>query len=134
VQQRRAWQESRAFTFLVTLTDDDDASRIVGRVALTQVVRGAFQNAVLGYWIDVDHQKRGLMTESVAATLAFAFGPASLHRVQAGVMPRNQASVKVLARLGFRLEGFADRYLKIAERWEDHLLFGITAEEWKARQ
>jgi ribosomal-protein-alanine N-acetyltransferase len=133
VQQRRAWQEGTAFTFLVTLTDDDDASRIVGRVALTQVVRGAFQSAVLGYWMDADHQRRGLMTESVAATLGFAFGPAGLHRVQAGVMPRNAASLKVLARLAFRLEGFADRYLKIAGHWEDHLLFGITAEEWKSR-
>jgi ribosomal-protein-alanine N-acetyltransferase len=135
-QQRRAWQESTAFTFLVTQRGDDDGAgtRILGRVALTHVVRRAEQSAALGYWIDVDHQRRGLMTESVAGTLGFAFGPAGLRRVQASVMPRNVASVRLLQQLGFRVEGFAERYLKIAGRWEDHLLFALAAEDWEKRK
>jgi ribosomal-protein-alanine N-acetyltransferase len=52
-----------------------------------------------------------------------------LHRVQAGVMPQNGRSIRVLEKNGFRREGLAERYLRIAGRWEDHLLFALTAEE-----
>ena len=108
--------------------------RIVGRVTLGGVLRGAFQNAYLGYWIDKDHQGRGLMTEAVRATTAFAFSAAGLHRVQAAVMPQNAASVRVVEKVGYRREGMAERYLCIAGRWEDHALFAMTAEDWSARQ
>jgi ribosomal-protein-alanine N-acetyltransferase len=56
-------------------------------------------------------------------------GPAALHRVQAAVMPNNPASMRVLEKAGFRPEGFAERYLCIAGKWEDHVVFAITAEE-----
>jgi ribosomal-protein-alanine N-acetyltransferase len=108
----------------------DDDSTIIGRVALGGVLRGAFQNAYLGYWIDVEHQGRGLMTETLRAATSFAFASAGLHRVQAAVMPRNAASQRVLEKAGYRREGIALRYLCIAGQWEDHLIFAMTAEEW----
>lgn len=107
---------------------------IVGRVTLGTIARGVFQNAYLGYWIDRDEQGRGLMTEAVRAVVDFAFGTAGLHRVQAGVMPRNPGSMRVLEKCGFRREGYAERYLKIADCWEDHVLFATTVEEWELRE
>jgi len=50
--------------------------------------------------------------------------------VQAAVMPRNAPSRRILEKRRFREEGYATRYLRIAGRWEDHLLFALTAEEW----
>jgi len=97
------------------------------------VLRGAFQNAYLGYWIDGERQGRGLTTEAVVAATSFAFEAAGLHRVQAAVMPRNLASQRVLEKAGYRREGVAERYLCIAGRWEDHQIFALTAEEWAAR-
>ena len=70
------------------------------------------------------------MTEGVRATLAFAFGPAALHRVQINVMPRNAPSHRVLEKLGARSEGISIRYLEIAGVWEDHVMYAVTAEEW----
>jgi ribosomal-protein-alanine N-acetyltransferase len=131
LQNRREWKRGQAFVFLVTLRSED--RRVVGRVTLGGVLRGAFQNAYLGYWIDKDEQGRGLMTDAVRAATAFAFSAAGLHRVQAAVMPRNGASLRVLEKIGYRREGMAERYLCIAGRWEDHALFAVTAEEWTAR-
>lgn len=102
---------------------------IIGRLTLGRITRGAFQNAYLGYWIDHEREKQGLTSEAVHAALEFAFGTLALHRVQAGVMPHNLASIRVLEKNGFRKEGFAERYLQIAGRWEDHVIFAITAEE-----
>jgi ribosomal-protein-alanine N-acetyltransferase len=131
LRQRREWKRGDSFIFYVTDLHNDEA--IIGRVALTGVTRGAFQNAYLGYFIDVDQQRRGLTTEAVALATRFAFDDAQLHRVQAAVMPNNDASLRVLEKVAFRREGVAERYLQIAGQWETHVLFAVTAEEWAAR-
>jgi ribosomal-protein-alanine N-acetyltransferase len=74
------------------------------------------------------------MTEAVRLALDLAFGPIGLHRVQAAIMPNNAPSLALARRMGFREEGFAVRYLKIAGRWRDHRIFALTAEEWRGRR
>src|SRR5262249_33045768 len=77
---------------------------LIGGATLNAVVRGVFDNAYLGYWIDAGYGGRGLMTEAVRRVVAYAFERAGLHRVQAAVMPRNAASIRVLQKAGFREE------------------------------
>lgn len=108
--------------------------RIAGNINLTQVFRGAFQSAVLGYNLAEAEQGKGYMTEAVAAVVRFAFAEWSLHRVAANYMPRNERSAAVLKRCGFQIEGKAPRYLLINGRWEDHVLTAITNPDWKAQQ
>jgi ribosomal-protein-alanine N-acetyltransferase len=127
LRQRREWKAGRAFSFLLALRSEP--TRFVGRVALNGVMRGAMHGAYLGYWMDVDHQSNGLCTEAIGSVLDFAFGPAELHRVQAAIMPHNPRSLRVIEKLGFRREGYAERYLQIAGNWEDHVLFARTREE-----
>ena len=103
---------------------------LVGRVALANVVRGAWQNATLGYFVGQAWGRRGFATAAVGQTLAFAFGKGRLHRVQAAVMPRNTASIRVLEKNGFRHEGRAERYLEINGVWEDHEIYAMTAEDF----
>jgi ribosomal-protein-alanine N-acetyltransferase len=141
LRHRREWKRGQAFVFLVTTREDgqpggsaENGSHpggVIGRIALGGVLRGAFQNAYLGYWIDVANQGLGLMPEAVRAATTFAFRGVGLHRVQAAVMPRNTRSMRVLEKVGYRREGMALRYLSIAGAWEDHVLFAITAEEWE---
>ena len=127
LRHRREWRNGRAFAFTAAL--HEAPSRIVGKIVLSGIMRGALHGAYLGYWTDVDHQARGLGTEGITAVLAFAFGPAELHRIQAAIMPRNTRSLRVIEKLGFRREGYAERYLRIAGTWEDHVLFARTREE-----
>jgi ribosomal-protein-alanine N-acetyltransferase len=129
LRNRREWKRGQSFVLMVCPREDED--RIIGRIALGGVLLGAFQNAYLGYWIDVEHQGRGLMTEAVSGTTHFAFRVARLHRVQAAVMPRNASSQRVLEKVGYRREGMALRYLCIAGAWEDHVVFAMTTEEWR---
>ena len=95
---------------------------VVGRVALTNVVRGPFQSAHLGYWVDRDHTGRGLATAGVRHAVGQARED-RLHRVEAGVIPSNTASRAVLTRCGFHTIGTAPRYLFIAGAWQDHVLY-----------
>jgi ribosomal-protein-alanine N-acetyltransferase len=129
-RQRRDWKRGDGYALLVAVRAPGEP--IVGRVNLGGILRGAFQNAHVGYWIDQQHEGQGLMTEAVQAALSFAFGVARLHRVQMAIMPRNARSLRVVEKLGARREGVAARYLQIAGAWEDHVIFALTAEEWGA--
>jgi ribosomal-protein-alanine N-acetyltransferase len=128
-RHRRDWKAGSGYVFVLQLREAREP--IVGRIALTSVTRGPFQSAQLGYWMDAGHVRRGLMQEAVDAALEFAFDRLGLHRLQAAVMPTNQASRAILQKRGFREEGYAERYLRIAGKWEDHVLYGLTLEEWR---
>ena len=95
--------------------------QIIGTVGLNNIVRGCFHSCFLGYKLDQDFLNRGYMTEAVRAAVDYAFGPLALHRVEANIMPRNQASLRVAEKCGFQPEGLARRYLCINGVWEDHL-------------
>jgi [ribosomal protein S5]-alanine N-acetyltransferase len=118
--------DDRAYPFGV-YTDPDV---LVGGLRLSSVVRGAWHNANLGYFISRRHNGRGAGTEAVGLALRFAFEHARLHRVQAAAMPDNIASIRVLQKNRLRHEGHALRYLRIAGEWRDHDIFAITREEW----
>jgi ribosomal-protein-alanine N-acetyltransferase len=116
----RGW----SFAILEQATDE-----LVGRIALSSVARGAWQSANVGYWVDSRRQGRGYATEALGGAVTVAFDELQLHRVQAAVMPRNTASIRVVEKNGFRQEGLARRYLLIGGRWEDHYLYALTREE-----
>ncbi len=96
------------------------------------VVRGPWQNANIGYYVDRTWNGRGVCTEAVGLVVGFAFDRAGLHRVQAAVMPRNTPSIRVLEKNGFRREGLAPRYLQIDGVWENHVIFARTTEDPRA--
>ena len=126
---QRSWAAGNAYAFAVL--DIEGRDRIIGRVALSNVVRGPWQNATLGYWIDQDAGGRGHASRAVRLALEFAFEHAGLHRVQPAIIPRNIRSVRVAEKVGFRLEGRALRYLKINGAWEDHDVYALTVEDWE---
>jgi ribosomal-protein-alanine N-acetyltransferase len=130
--QQRAWSEDRGYGF--AMLDTQDADRIVGGINLFNVVRSARQSAGMGYWVDEASGSRGHATDAVRLVSRFAFEHLGLHRLEPAVMPRNARSTRVMEKAGFRREGLAVRYLRIAGVWEDHALYGLTAEDFAARR
>ncbi len=99
---------------------------VVGSVSLTQIARGAFQNAMLGYAIDCEHEGLGLMREALQVVITHAFSAEfNLHRIQANVRPENVRSIGIIRRLGFEQEGLALQYLFINGAWRDHVMFAL---------
>jgi ribosomal-protein-alanine N-acetyltransferase len=125
-----AWELGSGYAFSVLDREHRDA--IIGRIALGNVVHGAWRNATLGYWTAAAVGGRGHATAAARLICDFAFRHAGLHRVQPAVIPRNVRSIRVVEKAGFRHEGRALRYLNIAGRWEDHEIFAMTLEDWEA--
>lgn len=121
-QLRPALAEQRrgeAFRWVLEHAD----GRIVGRLNITGIVRGAFLSGNVGYWTDAGLAGRGLMSGALMVAADHARDVLGLHRLQAGTVPENLASQRVLERAGFERIGLARDYLRIAGRWRDHVLF-----------
>ena len=101
---------------------------IVGVVNVSEIVRAAFQSAYLGYYAFRPYVGQGYMTEGLALVLRHAFGRLRLHRLEANIQPGNHPSRALVRGLGFRMEGFSPRYLKVGGRSRDHDRWAITAE------
>jgi len=87
------------------------------------------QRAEIGFALGSRHWGKGLATELVDAMLTFAFDRLLLHRVEADVDPRNERSLRLLERLGFRREGYLrQRYYTARER-QDTVMLGLLRHE-----
>jgi ribosomal-protein-alanine N-acetyltransferase len=105
---------------------------IIGVFTLSEIVRGVFQSAYMGYYVGAPFARRGYMTEALDLVLRHAFTRLKLHRVEANIQPGNAASIALVRRAGFVREGYSRRYLKIAGRWRDHERWALLAEDWRA--
>lgn len=121
---RAAARRGAALPFAITLD-----GRLVGQVMVGNVVREPLLTAYLGYWCDSRVNRCGVTTAAVAQVVDHCFGAVGLHRLEATVRPENVASLRVLAKLGFRQEGLFRRYLDVDGAWRDHLCFAMTVEE-----
>ena len=117
------------FVGMLICRRSDDA--IVGCVNLSQIVRGVFQSAYMGYQVFAPYAGQGYMTAAMPLVLRLAFRTLKLHRVEANIQPGNVPSLAVVTRAGFKREGYSPRYLKIAGRWRDHERWTMTVEVWR---
>jgi [ribosomal protein S5]-alanine N-acetyltransferase len=125
---------SRREDFVCLLACRIHGGEIAGVFTISQIVRGAFQSAYLGYYARASLARRGLMREAMEQLLDHAFGPLALHRVEANIQPGNLPSIALARGAGFRLEGFSPRYLLIGGQWRDHERYAITADERAAQK
>lgn len=108
----------------------EEPRALVGVVNVSEIVRGHFQSAYLGYYAFEPFAGRGLMQNGLSQVITHAFRKMTLHRLEANIQPGNARSRALAKELGFRREGFSPRYLKIKGRWRDHERWTILSEEW----
>ncbi len=92
---------------------------LIGNAALSNIIRGPFCSAFVGYKLDAAHTGSGLMAEALNALIEHAFGPLGLHRLEANILPENDRSMRLAKHLGFVNEGIARAYMQIGGQWRD---------------
>ncbi|MCX4722732.1 GNAT family N-acetyltransferase [Streptomyces sp. NBC_01306] len=128
VYARRLIEDPAKAGFLVCEHEGAAAGRIAGFININNIVEGAFRSGALGYGAFAHAAGRGLMGEGLRLVMAYAFGPLGLHRLEVNIQPANEASLALIRRAGFRLEGFSPDFLFIDGAWRDHERWAFTAE------
>jgi ribosomal-protein-alanine N-acetyltransferase len=127
----RRSRDSRHATHVGMLVCRREDHAPVGVFNFSEIVRGAFQSAYLGYYGFAEHAGQGYMSEGLALVLQVGFRTLRLHRIEVNVQPRNTPSISLVRRGGFTREGFSRRYVKIAGRWRDHERWALLVEDWR---
>ena len=122
---RREAREGRMLPWALTYQGD-----LVGQVTVGGITWGSLRSAYIGYWIDQDVAGRGITPTGVAMALDYCFEELKLHRIEINIRPENAASLRVVDKLGLRLEGDRLAYLHIDGEWRDHLVFVAMAGEF----
>ena len=125
-----AFDANTAVRFWMAL--GEHPNRIIGSIGYSQIARGPFCSCVLGYQIDREHEGKGLMLEALSVTNQYMFEQQKLHRIAANYRAENVRSGRLLAKLGFRIEGFARNYLFIDGAWRDHVLTSLANDAFNA--
>jgi len=115
--------------FLIRRAD----SALVGAITLDNIRRGPAQSATAGYWTGAPFAREGYMREAVEAMVHHAFRTLDLSRIEAGCLPENTASRRLLERCGFKYEGVAQSYLQIDGRWRNHVLYANLRHDRRGR-
>nr|WP_084028475.1 GNAT family protein [Candidatus Rhodoluna planktonica] len=103
--------------------------QVVGQVNVANILWGSVSSAVIGYWIAPDFAGQNITPTAVALVSDYLMREMGLHRIEIDIRPENKASIRVVEKLGFRYEGFREKYIHINGAWRDHFSFALTKEE-----
>lgn len=104
---------------------------LIGKIDFTGFERGPFQNCRLEYKIAAKYEGEGLMKEALGGAIDYVFKVLNFHRIEACYMPKNERSRRLLEGLGFTEIGLAEKYLRFAGVWQDHVLSSLVNKNWK---
>jgi RimJ/RimL family protein N-acetyltransferase len=123
----RVAAESPPQSFAITVED-----RLAGGIGLVQGTDSQRASVEVGYWLGEAYWGRGIATSALIAATTYAFKSLKeANRVFAYVDEEHAASIRVLEKAGFRLEGrLLGSTIKQGEI-RDQLLYAITRREWK---
>ncbi|MCA9968993.1 MAG: GNAT family N-acetyltransferase [Anaerolineales bacterium] len=93
--------------------------------------RRTYRHAALGYELARPYWRQGIMTETLQAVLEYGFTTMDLNRIEALVVPENEASRTLLERLGFQAEGVLREYGYWHSRFYDLAVFSLLQREWQ---
>ncbi len=115
--------------FLIRRSD----SALLGAITLDNIRRGPAQAGTTGYWIGKPFARHGYMKEAIEAVVHYAFRTLDLSRIEAGCLPENTPSRRLLEQCGFKYEGVAQSYLQIDGRWRNHVLYANLRNDRRGR-
>ncbi|NCO86404.1 MAG: GNAT family N-acetyltransferase [Rhodobacterales bacterium] len=115
--------------FLIRRSDDG----LLGAITLDNIRRGPAQAGTTGYWIGQPFARQGYMREAVTALVHYAFTTLDLSRIEAGCLPENTPSRRLLEQCGYKYEGVAQSYLQINGRWRNHVLYANLRHDRRGR-
>ncbi len=108
----------------------DNPYKIIGTVCFRNIVKPIYSSCTVGYKMDKDYTGRGFCKEALTEGIRVMFEDLGLHKIDAIVLPRNDASIAILEGLGFKREGLLRDKIKLNGKWEDHYAYSLLESEF----
>ncbi|WP_350347626.1 GNAT family protein [Agromyces sp. G08B096] len=118
-------------TWLVLAVEQRDTGTVIGEVLL-KWASAEHRQGELGFALGRAHHGKGYAAEAAAAMLRLGFEQLGLHRISAVCLDDNEASAKLLRRLGFSEEGRVVDDLLFKGEWATRRIFGLTEDAWRS--
>ena len=121
----------RSLPWAIVWQPPDAGSRgvVVGQLTISGLVYGSARWGMAGYWVDEAYAGRGIVPTALALAADHMFGTLGLHRLEVAIRPENVKSLRVVEKLGLRLEGVRPAFMHVDGAWRDHLVYVLHAEE-----
>lgn len=103
-------------------------------IGMARLAVGDYRSGQIGFALRPDRWHQGLGTEAVQALLELAFNRLELHRVWGARSPTNEASARLMTRIGMREEGRIRDHVFVRGAWRDSVVHSILEDEWVARR
>ena len=120
----RQMEANEGLPFLIFYKDE-----MVGQLNVANILHGSVSSCVIGYWVIPQVAVRGITPTAVALVMDYVYNFVGLHRVEIAIRPENKASIRVVEKLGLRLEGVKKNFIHINNDWRDHNIYALTSEE-----
>ena len=105
-----------------------DQEGMIGLAAF-RLVSAENQTVEIGYRLHPDHRRRGFTLEACRRVLSFLFDVARVRKVIAYCVVENEASYRLMEKLGMRREGQLREFSQLGGAWRDELVYGLLARE-----
>lgn len=120
----RQMENNEGLPFVIFYKDE-----LVGQLNVANILHGSVSSCVIGYWVVPEVAGKGITPTAVALVMDYVFNFVGLHRVEIDIRPENKASIRVVEKLGLRLEGVKKNYIHINNAWRDHQVYALTSDE-----
>jgi [ribosomal protein S5]-alanine N-acetyltransferase len=121
-----AMHRGAGIQWALTLPNDE---RLIGKCGYHEL-RKQHRRGEINYIVAREHWGKGIVSEALRAMLDYGFDYMNLHSVEAGVTPGNDASTRMLGRLGFQLEGHLRESFWAEDMFVDSLIYSLLRIDW----
>ena len=124
-EHRRKYEEGESIHLAIILNEN---RKLIGSISLMHINRKHL-HAEMGYWIGKEYWNHGYATEAGLAVIRYGFENLGLNRIHAHCFSRNQASARVLKKMGMSHEGTLQEHIRKWDKFEDIKMFAILRSE-----
>ncbi len=124
-QSQKAFTENTGQTF--GIFQNEKIIGIIGYVIFNWTSR----RTEIGYWIDKNHEGKGVITESCKVLIDYAFQELGMNRIEIHCATENVRSRRIPERFNFKLDGILRQSEWRHTRFFDMAIYSLLAEEWR---
>jgi len=114
------------------IINKDNMNEIIGSVCFQNILKDPYRSCCIGYKLSHRHLHKGYALESIQSCIEFIFSTLHMHRIEAYIMPSNEASIRLIERLSFTFEGLCRSFACIDGVYVDHYRYALIAPEEQA--